>query len=311
MDPYKVLGVSPSASAEEIKTVYKSLVKKYHPDKNAGDIYAEIIMKEINTAYDSVLNSLSKQHESKSSTEATVRRQGADSDHEEDAPHEHYQRNTCLDLVCCVDLSANMSEHIDRVKQQIKVIAYDIKKDRENKGGYIKTLRVRLIGFRDYLSEGKNAVLVTDFYELPSEEKNLFSVIDGIHVSGGSGQFKCGLEALVFAMKSKWNNDGDIKRHVIIVWTNGNTRKLGLNCDGYPKNMPGNFSALTEMWNGGIQNGGVMDDNAKRLIIYAPNVPYWSTISENWDNVIHFPSEAGIGIDELTYREIVSSLFSS
>ena len=35
-DPYKVLGVSPDATEEEIKTAYKELVKKYHPDKYPG-----------------------------------------------------------------------------------------------------------------------------------------------------------------------------------------------------------------------------------------------------------------------------------
>ena len=36
MDPYKVLGVPPSASDDEVKKAYKTLVKKYHPDMNVG-----------------------------------------------------------------------------------------------------------------------------------------------------------------------------------------------------------------------------------------------------------------------------------
>ena len=55
-DPYKVLGVSPSASDEEIQKAYRKLVKKYHPDVNPGDENAERKMREINAAYDQIKN---------------------------------------------------------------------------------------------------------------------------------------------------------------------------------------------------------------------------------------------------------------
>ena len=54
MDPYKVLGVSPDASEEEIKKAYRALTKKYHPDLNPGDEEAAKKMSEINSAYDMI-----------------------------------------------------------------------------------------------------------------------------------------------------------------------------------------------------------------------------------------------------------------
>ena len=55
-DPYKVLGVSPDASDEEIKRAYRALAKKYHPDRNPGDEAAAKKMQQINAAYEQIKN---------------------------------------------------------------------------------------------------------------------------------------------------------------------------------------------------------------------------------------------------------------
>ena len=49
-DPFAVLGVSSSATEDEIKSAYRKLAKKYHPDLNPGDKAAEAKMREINEA---------------------------------------------------------------------------------------------------------------------------------------------------------------------------------------------------------------------------------------------------------------------
>ena len=50
-DFYDVLGVGKSASPDELKSAYRKLAVKYHPDKNSGDKAAEDKFKEASEAY--------------------------------------------------------------------------------------------------------------------------------------------------------------------------------------------------------------------------------------------------------------------
>lgn len=59
MDPYKVLGVTPQTSDDDVKRAYRELARKYHPDNYNGNPLADLAearMKEINEAYDMIMN---------------------------------------------------------------------------------------------------------------------------------------------------------------------------------------------------------------------------------------------------------------
>lgn len=56
-DPYSILGVSSTASDDEIKRAYRELARKYHPDNYQNNPLADLAeekMKEVNEAYDEI-----------------------------------------------------------------------------------------------------------------------------------------------------------------------------------------------------------------------------------------------------------------
>ncbi|MBI1333112.1 MAG: molecular chaperone DnaJ [Armatimonadetes bacterium] len=59
-DPYEVLGVSRNASADEIKSAYRRLARRYHPDVNPDDPSAEEKFKEASNAYEILSDSEKK-----------------------------------------------------------------------------------------------------------------------------------------------------------------------------------------------------------------------------------------------------------
>ncbi|MBS5143957.1 MAG: J domain-containing protein [Butyricicoccus pullicaecorum] len=59
MDPYKVLGITPQTSDDDVKRAYRELARKYHPDNYVNNPLADLAearMKEINEAYDMIMN---------------------------------------------------------------------------------------------------------------------------------------------------------------------------------------------------------------------------------------------------------------
>lgn len=59
-DPYKVLGISPDATDEQVKAAYREMARKYHPDNYGDNPLSELAqekMQEINEAYDTIVRS--------------------------------------------------------------------------------------------------------------------------------------------------------------------------------------------------------------------------------------------------------------
>ena len=221
----------------------------------------------------------------------------------------NYKITYNVDMVFCIDATGSMGGVIDMVKNNAVNFYSDVTNAMAMKNKTINKLRIRIIAFRDYLADGDDAMLVTDFFLLPDQVDDFEKCVRSIEAFGGGDDPEDGLEALGYAIKSKWDTEGMKKRHVIVVWTDASTHPLryGSSAPNYPEHMARDFSELTAWW-GDAQNRGFINQNAKRLLLFAPNEPYWKNISDSWDNVIHFPSVAGEGLSELDYKQIIDSI---
>lgn len=217
-----------------------------------------------------------------------------------------------VDIAMCIDATGSMRHLLDTVKNNALSFYSDLTRSMAEKGKHIDELRVRLVVFRDYLEDKEAAMLTTPFFSLPAASAEFRSVVSDIRPEGGGDEPEDGLEALAYAIKSDWTKGGHKRRHIIIVWSDASTHQLGFGkaAPNYPKKMAKDFDELTEWWGDG-DTPGFMDNNAKRLLIYAPDEKYWNTVSDSWDNVIHFPSKAGSGLEGLEYEEILNAISNS
>ena len=112
---------------------------------------------------------------------------------------------------------------------------------------------------------------------------------------------------------SPWERGLDRRRHVIVLFTDASAHPLeaarGRFISGYPTSIPSTFDALFDMWDD--PQGAVMEFAAKRLLLYAPDLYPWNVISASWDNVLHYPSRAGQGLNELEFGQIIDAIAGS
>ncbi len=215
-----------------------------------------------------------------------------------------------VDIVMCIDCTGSMAHLIGDVKANALRFYDDLVKTMTRKQKKIDRLRVRVIAFRDYYVDGLNSMVSSKFFDLPEQNKLFAEFVGNLRADGGGDDPETSLEALALAIKSDWLW-GLKSRQLIVLWTDTSAHPLEHNLKAkpanYPPDMPPNFSALTDLW--GDQNH--VDTNAKRLVLYAPEATPWPTIADHWENVLHYPSQAGRGLEELEYNEILDHIAQS
>lgn len=217
-----------------------------------------------------------------------------------------------VDIVFCIDATESMDQILDSVKENALHFYQDFQNVMEEKRKKVSQLRVRIIVFRDYLADGRQAMLVTDFFVLPAQSNELEASIRSIEAKGGGDDPEDGLEALAYAIKSDWSRETKKRRHIIVLWSDEGTHDLGFGKESkfYPNGMAKDFEELTNWW-GSKFAPGEMDEQAKRLILFTPDKEFWTSIVENWNNTIQYKSEAGQGLREFDYQQILDAISNS
>lgn len=225
---------------------------------------------------------------------------------------ENFEMTYNVDIVFCIDTTGSMGPVLEQVKKNALNFYNDITNTMNHQKKNISSLRARVVAFRDYKADRDKAMLVTDFFNLPSDNFNFEKCVGSLSPAGGGDEPEDGLEALAYAMKSDWDDAGMKKRHIIVVYSDASTHELGFgkSVTNYPANMPADFAELTAWW-GDPQIPGMMNQSAKRLLLFTPDCPYWKDISDNWDKVVHFPSRAGEGLGDQDYGTILNAIYNS
>ena len=214
-----------------------------------------------------------------------------------------------VDIVLCIDGTASMGPIIEMTKQNALNLPDDLLREAKEQGKNISNLRIRIIVFRDYVTDEAYAMQITDFFNLPEEKEDLRDVVMEVIASGGGDEPEDALEALAYAMDSKWQEpkSGRKRRQIIALWTDASAHEMGNGKESpyYESHLPKDFEELTDWWGDDDSEESRMHYESKRLALFAPQTTPWTLLENCWDNVILYPSVAGQGMAETDYHQII------
>lgn len=219
-----------------------------------------------------------------------------------------------VDLVFVVDVTGSMGSVLKEVKHLVVGFVDRLRAIMAEEGKGLQDLWVRIVTFRDLGVEGDRALEASTFFELPRREELLREYVDALTPAGGGSEPESGLEALWLAMRSPWRNVLR-SRHVIVMLTDASAHPLGtyeFPSDHFQDEIkpPRSLTELKSHW-GIAGEAGVMNTQARRLVLFAPDTTPWNDVGEHWENVIWLPSRAGEGCADTDIDTILRQIAKS
>ncbi len=219
-----------------------------------------------------------------------------------------------IDLVAVVDLTQDMEGCLPLIRTYLKAWPRECRSRMAQKLRPVGHMRIRVIGFRDFLYNPGRAIEASPFFTMPEEYGALCGFVDGLKAEGGGDRPENTLEALALAMQSPWIREGRKRRHVIHFFANAEPLPLDdadrRICPDYPPNMPSSIRELKAMWDGrGGALGGMPFVNGRSMVGFIFGGTYQYNDLIDFDNcLLESVPFAGPNIDTVAQRMILDSI---
>lgn len=217
-----------------------------------------------------------------------------------------------VDIVLCIDATGSMAPVIETVKARAVQLPDDLMEEMRRKGKHVSNLRIKVIAYRDIFHDA-DPFSESDFFSMPDERSRLQAFVSTISADGGGDEPESGLEAVALALRSEWANRAPKRRHLVVVFTDASSHPIEHNAGrlpaAYADQIPSTMGELIDLWDGAQTSQ--LSRAGRRLVLFAPEATPWPDIQEDWEQVLHFPSQAGEGLADFEYDEILDLISQS
>ena len=217
-----------------------------------------------------------------------------------------------IDIVMCIDATNSMGPCIDNVRNHASKFYRDfVDKMINDYDSQVDSLRLQVVVFRD-LECDTEALVKSDFFELPADTALFENYLKGIAPRGGGDIKESGLEALYTAMTTEWEAKRYNDRQVIVLFTDADAIDFGEKSHrtGYPTLC--DEQTMKDVWYARMGNRNTMQERCKRLVIFAPaNSLYQTKITAQLNRSTFSPVEPKKGMADVSFEDILKIVCAS
>lgn len=216
-----------------------------------------------------------------------------------------------IDIVFCIDGTGSMAPCIEAVKNSARKFHQDFVQAMTDNGSDIDSMRVKVIVFRDYMTEGADAMLQSNFFELPADSADFDKYLSDVTAYGGGDGPENGLEALYYAMTSDFTT-GSKDRQITVLFTDAEALDLKERAGevGYPADMV-DMNGLIETWSCMQTRPSKLRERNKRLVMFAPSGTKYEELKASFNRSIFQPVDGDSGLSDIEFKEIIKIIAAS